>query len=147
MSNIRHLSAHIPDCTIADRPASEQLAHVQNLTQLERLVIDSIIYSETTVEQLIDNIKELKQLKSLKLYTNCETPLDRAFLTLATDVNTIEELYLKVNCITMTTIEALSYCPNLRVFDFGLWKPFETGCLTLSLECLQYCPRLQVLDK
>ena len=147
MSNIRHLCAHIPDCMIADRPAGEQLSHLKNLRQLERLVIDGIVYSETTVDDLFENLSDLKQLKSLQLYSYCETPLDRSFISLATALKDLQELRLRVNAITITTIEALSYFSGLKYLDFGIWKPFETGCLTLSLSPLQFCPQLQVTDE
>ena len=132
---------------IADRPAGEQLSHLKNLRQLERLVIDGIVYSETTVDDLFENLSDLKQLKSLQLYSYCETPLDRSFISLATALKDLQELRLRVNAITITTIEALSYFSGLKYLDFGIWKPFETGCLTLSLSPLQFCPQLQVTDE
>jgi hypothetical protein len=142
LKNIDFLSAHLPDVTIE---GLVRFAELNGSTKLTKLIIDGIIYSETSINYMIEVLSMFSNLKSLTLLTNCEFPIDRDLITLAKSLLNLEELHLKVNEITVSTIEALSYFSNLKVLEFGLWKPFETGLLTLSLSPLQFCKELTEL--
>ncbi|XP_054167583.1 uncharacterized protein LOC128964952 [Oppia nitens] len=139
MQNIDYLCAPLPDCMIGDDGA-RHLTHVQSLTGVVRLINDGIIYSQTTIQQLFENLCLLPELRHLTITTNCEAPLDRELITLAQGCQQqLRELCVRLNSITITTIEAISYFSRLEVLDLSLWKPFETGLLQLSLSPLTNC--------
>lgn len=142
LQNCKVLSAYLPDVPLHDLICYSQ----EYGSKLVQLNIDGIIYSETTVKDMILVISMLSNLKSLNLSTKIDVPLDTQIIALSKSLPFLTELRIRLHYITITTIEAISYFQNLQVLEIGLWKPFETGLACLSLEPLHYCLTLRNLN-